>query len=117
MDRKVEQFDREIERYGQRPALRSTVGRWTEIPGIKDLIARVAVAELGTNMQQFETSDDGLPGAVYVPGITSPPASENPDGAHTGTGGCDRLYYKERGRPSKNVTCAACAGSAGAKRE
>jgi len=68
MDRKVEQFDREIERYVQRPALRSTVERWTEIPRVKDLIARVAVAELGTNMQQFETSDDAASWSRVCPG-------------------------------------------------
>jgi hypothetical protein len=52
VDRKMEQLDREIERYIQGSELRSTVERWTEIPGIQHLIARVAVAELGTNMQE-----------------------------------------------------------------
>jgi transposase len=67
-DRKVGQFDLEIQRYAHRSGLDASIERWMEIPGIKQIAARVLVAELGTDMAQFETADRAASWAGVCPG-------------------------------------------------
>jgi transposase len=66
IDSMITQFDQQIHQQGE--PFQETVAAWSEIPGVSRLTAWTLAAELGTNMDQFETAGHLASWACVCPG-------------------------------------------------
>lgn len=67
IDSMIVQFDQQIRQQGE--PFQHTVAAWSEIPGVSRVTAWTLVAEVGTNMKQFETAEHLASWACVCPGM------------------------------------------------